>query len=204
MRKCEPMTVGPERPAGPRWWTLTGALSMVLGAASAVAATATISANVTVAVPLTVSSDEPLRFGSLGCDDDDDDDDEDDCGTVTIHSDHTHGDPRHKTGDVKLKAKKNAGRAKFIISGTPGTFYTIILPSSVDILREGDAPVPGVTLLQAINPTSFSTTAGGSPLPGEIGPDGTDTLWVGATLVVPATVKEGKFQGGVPLTVAFP
>ena len=214
MRKGEPVTAVPVRPARPLWWTAVAVLAMTLAAGNVTAATLGTSAGVTIlssSPVITSDPDEPLRFGALTCDEDEEDDEEvEDCdddelgesGTVTVNTD----GQRSAMGGVRLLGGGNFGPAEFTISGTPDTPYSVDLPESILVQRDGSAPTPGVTLLVAINLTSSSTTLGGASETGigQIGADGFDILFIGGTLLVTETTRAGNYQVDViPFTVAY-
>jgi hypothetical protein len=64
-------------------------------------------------------------------------------------------------------------------------------------------PVSGVADLDVVDLVSFSTTVGAETLDGEIGPGGTDGLYVGGTLVVPKGTAAGVYRSDITVTVDF-
>ncbi len=157
------------------------------------AATLSTSATVTIlSQPLTVSGVAQLRFGTLTSGGT--------AGTVVVTTDNR----RLATGGAVLLGSGNFGPAEFAIAGQPSAHYTIILPGRVVIERANAAnPESGVTALEAIDLKSFSATVGAETGTGRIGPQGGDTILVGATLLVTATTKPGNYRGEVAIGVAY-
>ena len=93
-------------------------------------------------------------------------------------------------------------RATFTVTGPPSTSYNIepVLAFSVHDART--APIGSVTLLDVIDLLSYSSTVGAVTTVGQIGPSGVDSVFVGGTLLVPPTARNGKYEGNVELTIS--
>ncbi len=191
MREVGPITTRRLARLGPR--LVPVALAMALTAAGATAATLSTTASVTiVSPPLIVSGVAQLRFGTLTSGGT--------AGTVVVTTDNR----RLATGGAVLLGPGNFGPAEFAIAGQPNANYTITLPRSVVIERANTAnPEPGVTALEAVDLKSFSTTVGAETGRGRTGPQGVDTVLVGATLLVTATTKPGNYRGEIAIGVAY-
>ena len=86
--------------------------------------------------------------------------------------------------------------------GTPNANYNIQVNDLTAVQDQSVKPEPGVTSLNVTDLKIFSTTVGAESASGQVGPDGTDTLYVGGTLQVPITAKNGKYRGEVELLIS--
>ena len=137
--------------------------------------------------PLTVAMVADLRFGALASGDI--------PGTVTVPTQGT----RFPGGGAILLGNANFGPAEFAVTGQPDATYTIMLPDSVTIQHDSGANPD----LLADTLTSLSTTFGVQGTTGKVGLDGTDSVYVGATLQVPANASNGNYSGEITITVAY-
>ncbi len=143
-----------------------------------------------VVAPLYISHATPLNFGLVHA--------KKQAGSVTITTDNQ----RMILGDVQVVPQSLFSRAEVAITGTPNAVYSIHLLDST-AQHPSHTGQPGKTLLQIVDLTSRSQTVGSDSSMGRIGPDGTDVLFVGGTLLVPGTAKHGKYEGNVNLTVSY-
>ncbi len=188
MRKGEPVTAVPVRPARPLWWTAVAVLAMTLAAGNVTAATLGTSAGVTIVSPLnvTITIEKQLRFGQLEC--------EGACsgGTVEVT---TGGVRTVLTGNVVLGVG-TIGPAEITISGgVAGQAYVITLTT----------PAPMFSCFGAgCTPLNANTLSPDAPgFNRQFGAGGVDTVLVGGILTVPAGTPGGNYRGDVLLTVAF-
>jgi len=112
------------------------------------------------------------------------------AGTVTV----SHGGSRTKTGGVTSPAATpgTITAAKFNISGLPNATYSITLPTSITITKNGGS--------ETMTIENFNSDPNGT---GTIGIDGTQILAVGATLNVGESQAAGTYQGDFSVTVAY-
>lgn len=157
-------------------------------------ASVTATASATVVAPFTITDVAELRFGVIEPDDDE-------GGTVTV----TFDNRRFATGDVELEGGGNFHRAEFTVTGTPGAIYTIGFPPAPQAKAEKSQsePVLGVNSLPIIAFDPFTTTLGQAGDVGQIGEDGTDTIWLGGTLDVLPDAQEGNYRGDIEITLTF-
>lgn len=175
---------------------LSGLGALVLTRVAGAEESATIQATVRIScwVQLTITSSSPLCFGQIRPGETD--------GTVVV----TTSNERYATGGVGLSGSRFS-RAEFTITGQPGVSYSIVPGVPLMVHDQRPNPIPGVTGLEVIDVLIYSTTVGPpetfSPGAGQIGPDGVDSVYIGGTLVVPSTAKNGKYAGSVELTINY-
>ena len=136
---------------------------------------------------LTISSKEPLNFGHLtpvGA-----------GGSVTLNV----LNQRSATGGVKMSG--SFGRARFEVQGTPSKSYSIHTPASQQFVSS-HADVNHVNSLIVHDFTTMSQNngAGGT---GKLNASGTDSIYLGGTIDVPANAMPGIYSGLVPITVSY-
>ena len=150
----------------------------------------TISASIEIRGELVITNIAELYFGQVrpGAAD----------GTVTI----TTANERLFSGGTRVIGPK-FNRAEFVIGGTEGDIFNIVLGVDFSVHDQSGNPDPGVNSLDVINLISFSTTVGEETNSGLINSDGIDLIFVGGTLVVPSTALNGSYAGNVILTVNF-
>ncbi len=181
-----------------RWVMVIMALSgfgaLVLPGVAGAEESATIQASVEIVVQLAITGSSPLCFGQIRPGETD--------GWVTV----TTSNERYATGGVGLSGS-HFSRAEFTITGQPGVSYSIVPGVPLIVHDQRPNPIPGVTGLEVIDLLIYSTTVGPpetfSPGTGQIGPGGVDSVYIGGTLVVPSTAKNGKYAGSVELTVNY-
>lgn len=156
------------------------------------------SAQALIAVPFLVTVTAPLEFGQIRPGDVD--------GSVVI-------DPQFNTREgfdgVQAVASAPWSRAEFAITGQPNAPYSVDMVASTAIHDQGTDPEIGVKSLFVDPLTGFSVTL--NPPAAQISPNvtgkinglGSDTLYVGGTLQVPTTARNGKYEGEVMVTVNF-
>ena len=177
-----------------------GPVCVALGAlgvlASAYATSITGQANVQIVTgQLTVTVVDDLQFGSL------------DAGTQDGEVELTTSNVRTVTvPDVSLQGS-NFHRAEFTVTGPTNTQYDILLPPSgtsenTEQTAERDESGNPESTLLVVQLTAFSVNAGLGTI-GETDGNGIDTVYVGGTLLVPTTAKQGNYRGDVALTVTF-
>lgn len=171
---------------------LAGLGALLLPGVAGAEETGTIQASVQIQsmVQLTITSSSPLSFGQIRPGETD--------GWVTV----TTWNERYATGGVELRAPFFS-RAEFTITGLPGASYSIELGAPLIVHDQSSNPIPGVTDLEVIDLLAWSTTVGYETFTGQIGPGGVDSVYIGGTLVVPTTAKNGKYAGNVELTINY-
>ena len=154
--------------------------------------TATIQATVRVVQVFEITSSTMLDFGNVkppavG------------EGTVTVFI--VSAEPpvfdREATDDALLSGDDNFSPAVFTISGPPDGIYEIFLPLSLAFHDFRSEPIPGVTELKVIVLTSATASVGLGTAGKFDAVTGTDTVFIGGTLVVPDTAKTGDYRGDV-------
>ena len=145
-----------------------------------VSASATAAAN--IITPIQISKAADLYFGNIVAGTN--------PGTVTV----SHDGIRTKSGGVTLPTATpgTITAAKFNISGLPSATYSITLPTSTTITKNG-----GTEQMTIDNFTSDPHETG------TITTDGTQILAVGATLNVGANQSAGTYEGSFSVTVAY-
>ena len=168
---------------------LAGILAVIMPG-STLGESGTISASVEIRSDLVITNLAELDFGQVRPGEAD--------GTVIV----TTANTREATGGTNNIGPKFS-RAEFLIGGTAGDFYNIVPGVDFSVHDQSGNPGPGVNSLDVINLISFSTTRDMETTVGQINPNGVDTIFVGGTLVVPTTAKNGFYSGNVMLTVNF-
>ena len=156
------------------------------------ASSSTVQASVVIKElrPLTTTEGTPLSFGQLKPGQTD--------GTVVITTSNT----RYSTGGVTVSGQ-NFSRAEFLVSGEPDAVYTIDIGPLTAFHDMRPDIVIGVTALEVSDLLSYSATVGSEGTVGRLNQNGVDSVFVGGTLVVPATALAGSYQGRVILTVNY-
>ena len=149
----------------------------------------TISSSIEIRSELVITKIASLFFGQVrpGATD----------GTVIV----TTANTREATGGTNIIGPKFS-RAEFVVGGTAGDFFNIVPGVDFSVHDQSGNPDPGVNSLDVINLISFSTTLN-MEASGQINSNGVDTIFVGGTLVVPTTAKNGSYSGSVIITVNF-
>ena len=132
-------------------------------------------------VPITIAKTNDLNFGTIQVGST--------SGTVVL----TPAGVRSKTGGVSLLSPTGTVQvASFTVSGTPSSTYTISLPSSYTITNG--------TKNMTVN--TFTSSPSGS---GVISSSGSQTINVGATLIVAASQTPGTYTNasGFSVTVNY-
>ena len=144
-----------------------------------VSASATAAAN--IITPIQISKAADLYFGNIVAGTN--------PGTVTV----SHDGIRTKSGGVTLPTATpgTITAAKFNISGLPSATYSITLPTSTTITKNGGTEQMTIVNFTS-NPSGTGTLAGG-----------TQTLSVGARLNVGAGQVAGDYTGEFSVTVAY-
>lgn len=150
----------------------------------------TISASVEIRAELVITNTAELDFGQVRPGETD--------GTVVV----TTANTRSATGGTSIIGPKFS-RAEYFVGGVPDAIYTITPGVAFSVHDIRGVPIPDETSLDVINLLSFSTTVGMETFTGQINPDGVDTIFVGATLVVPTTAKKGSYSGSVVITINY-
>lgn len=130
--------------------------------------------------PLSLSRTEDLSFGSLI---------PNGGGTVTLRP---QGNQRRTTGSIVLLTTPPARAAQFYITGAKNAAYTVMLPDSAVLTRNGGS--------ETMTATSFVLKSENS---NKIHGSGWDRFTVGATLTVGANQRVGVYTGLWYVTVAY-
>ena len=170
-----------------------GGLALLLPFDTAKAASATGNASAIIQNPLRITSTSQLLFGSIKSDLVEGEEQ----GTITI----TPQNERTTTGN--LKASGVFSRAEFLITGAANTAFEVDVQNVLAQHDKSTKPEAGVTSLQVTELNTLSRTTGVESNSGYLGPDGTDTIFVGGTLRVPVTAKNGRYRGEVTIIVSF-
>ncbi|RAK56813.1 DUF4402 domain-containing protein [Phenylobacterium deserti] len=150
-------------------------------------ASQTTSSTATIFQPIQLAKNSDLSFGNIvrpisG------------NGTVTI--DPANG-ARSASGPLAIiNTGPNAtpGRASYTVTGEGGQNFSITVPASFNMTRQGSADTIQVTL---------SSTAGAGTLSGVLGTTGTSTFGVGGTIPVTNGTASGAYAGTFVVTVAY-
>jgi len=145
--------------------------------ASAVVATATVTADITSTI--TVGTINGLKFGDIAYGAT--------AGTLTLSS----GGVRTTTGGVTVNTAIAGSPAAFDVQGDPNATYSITFPAAV-IMTNGS---PNTMVVD--NFTSLPETTG------VIDASGQQTLFVGATLNVNSNQSFGTYSGELTVTVDY-
>ena len=148
------------------------------------AAQATANATATVVTPITITAVKDLVFGSFapGA-----------GGTVTVST----SGVRSNTGAVLLTGAL-PGAARFNITGDPSTTYSITHSGSA-ALTSG----PSSMALTKFSDLTAANAVAGVANAGVLSAAGTQSLYVGGTLVVAAAQAPGVYTGTVVATVEY-
>lgn len=113
-------------------------------------------------------------------------------GTVTIAPQGI----RTASGDVTLMTGgqfSQGNAASFDLTGSPNATYQISLPADNEVTLTGSQS-------GSMSLTSFSSSPSGE---GQLSPAGSQTLYVGATLVVGNSQAPGSYSGSFTVTAVF-
>jgi hypothetical protein len=110
------------------------------------------------------------------------------AGTVTVSP----LGGRTSSGGVVLGSGFGASAAAFTVSGQPNTGYSITLPSSCTLSGGGSSMTADSFLSNPVNGMNV-----------DVGPGGTASLTVGATLHVGASQRSAAYSGTYMVTVAY-
>jgi hypothetical protein len=147
-------------------------------------ASATAKATATIVAPIKIAKTTDLSFGNIVAGSS--------SGTVKIETDNA----RSYSGDVTLPALSpgTITAAQFMVSGLPNASYSIAVPASIIITREG-----GTESMLVDNITTTPATSG------TLSENGEQIINVGATLHVDANQEEGVYtnESGMTVTVAY-
>jgi len=143
-------------------------------------ASATAKATATIVAPIKISKTSDLSFGNIVAGSS--------SGTVKIETDNA----RSHSGDVTLPALSpgTITAAQFTVSGLPNASYSIAVPASIIITREG-----GTEIMVVDNITTTPTTSG------TLSENGEQTIKIGATLHVEANQAIGTYENANEMTV---
>jgi len=147
-------------------------------------AKATANATAKIITPIAITADgNGLQFGSIASGTS--------TGTVTIAA--TSLGERTSTGDVTPSTVESFkhGSAEYAVAGEINATYTITLPESVTISADDKT----MTVNQFTSSHSNNI--------GTLSADGTETIYVGATLNVGAGQATGNYTGSYDVTVAY-
>ncbi|MDD4379214.1 MAG: DUF4402 domain-containing protein [Dysgonamonadaceae bacterium] len=143
-------------------------------------ASATAKVTATIVTPIKISKTSDLSFGNIvaGAS----------RGTVKIETDNSHT----LSGDVALPTSSpgTITAAQFTVSGLPNASYSIAVPASLIITRQG-----GTEIMVVDNITSTPTTSG------TLSENGEQTIKIGATLHVEANQAIGTYENANEMTV---
>lgn len=138
---------------------------------------ATANASAVIISPIAITKTTDLSFGNLAVG----------AGGGSLILSTASG--RTPTGDVSYQAAPAATAAAFDVTGSAGLTYTITLPASATITSGANTMTINTFVS---NPVSPATLAAGS-----------NTLLVGATLVVGAAQPTGTYTGTFDVTVGY-
>lgn len=129
-----------------------------------------------------LSNTAPLSFGAFAAGT---------GGTITVNA----AGGRTRTGSVVLASQGGvASAAQFLLTGTPGSTYTITLPSDGTVFLSNGGSTMAINLFTSL-PTGANIPLGGG---------GTQAISVGATLTVSAAQAPGNYTGSFNVTVDYP
>src|SRR4051812_46109375 len=134
------------------------------------------------AAPFRISASQGLAFGTFAGNT---------GGAVNISV----SGARSATGGVALLSAAGGSMAQFLVTGNGGLTYTITLPSSA-ILSSGTKSMVMDNFVSSPSASSAST--------GLLNGAGSQTLYVGARLNVPASLSAGTYTGSFSVTVNLP
>lgn len=176
------------------------AAGLASGPTTGQAAEATASASATILTPIAISKTTDLSFGVLTASA---------ASTITIAVDDGARTATVPASLVNTGAAVSAfppSRASFAVTGTPDLTFSISAPAAtVQLAGPTGATAMAVTLSGVKSDTTTGTAATAST--GKMSSAGTNTLYIGGSLVVP--VANASFAGaytssaGIALTVAY-
>jgi len=172
-------------------------LKWVIGASAALAmaqsaqaqtpsASATASGAAVVLQPITLVKNTDLAFGSLV---------RPSLGSNTVTIDATSGNRTLTgTGDASLAGNQTPSRATYSVGGEGGAAFSVTVPSSFVMTRQGGSE----TL-----PVALSASAVAGALSGSIGSNGSANFSVGGSLPLSSTTVAGDYTGTFDVTVGY-
>lgn len=147
-------------------------------------ASATAKVTATVVTPIKISKTTDLSFGNIVAGSN--------RGTVKIETNNT----RTSTGDITLPTSSPGviTAAQFTVSGHPNATYSISVPTSLTVTRQGGTETMVIDNI-ITNPTTTGT----------LSENGEQTVKVGATLHIEANQAIGTYENenGITVTVAY-
>jgi hypothetical protein len=138
---------------------------------------ATANASAVIITPIAITKTTDMSFGNLAVGAS--------GGSIILST----ASGRTATGDVSYQAAPAATAAAFDVTGSAGLSYAITLPTTATITSGANSMTINTFVS---NPTSPSTLVAGS-----------NTLLVGATLVVGASQPTGTYTGTFDVTVGY-
>jgi hypothetical protein len=151
-----------------------------LNANAQVSATASSPATARIVTPIAITNDVPLHFGNVEA--------SANIGTVVMSP--SESNARTRTGGATLPAIAGSPTAaKFTVTGEDALTYAITLPASTTLSSGGNN--------MTVN--TFTSTPSATGLLTE----GTQVVYVGATLNVGASQAAGSYSGTFNVTVAY-
>jgi len=157
------------------------------GASNGFAAEASAPASATVIIPISITNEEPLIFGSFTPV----------AGTVTVS---TSGD-RTTTGPILSTVGDTPGAARFDVVGEGASTY--------GITWSADAPLTNTTGVggETMALSKISDLTGGGAISGSVGAgtlnSGVQSIYLGGVLTVDAAQVPGAYEGSVTATVEY-
>ena len=142
---------------------------------SAVAASATGTANATVLTPIAIATGNTLEFGSFSAPT---------AGTVVVST----AGSRSATGGVLLIPGGTVRAGTFTVTGTGTQGFAISYPGSVNLTRDGGSE----TMALQVSGDATSALVGG-----------TKTIDIAGTLTVDASQASGSYTGTYSMTVEY-
>ena len=159
-------------------------------AQSNTSATENTSAGAQLIVPMTISEDAPLHFGTIvlktsaG-------------GTVVLPSNST---TRLFTGGCEASAvNPQPSNAAYHVTGTMNETYALTLPTDITVTET----IGGIAQMHITNWKARFLGAGSDAVTSTLASDGTDSFTVGATLNVAAGQIGGIYVGSFDVTVDY-
>lgn len=142
---------------------------------------ADVNASATVVRTLAVTATTELSFGTFAAGNA--------AGTLTLSATGN----RNSTGGVTLVATNPGSHATVTLGGTPGTSYSVLLPTTVQLTAASGSAT--MTL------GGFTTTLTG--LQGSLTTSGTGSFGIGGTLSVNANQAIGTYSGNFTVTLNY-